>query len=217
MPVCKITAIFNCEKAKSGGSAEETKNLPSCLYITVNSKVLLLWNINISYKLVNGTTGIVKDILFSENEHPTKDIPIYIIVIHFPAYKGPSFFQNYIRVDGSVEDRSKWYPLLPQTAQWYSNTDKRTFEKTSFPLSLFSVGLDNMERTRNNAYRTIMCISSWPGACTIYGYRMEFPRIPERMRTKIKNHKNLQYRIEEEKRLTLLADDILRRYNNNEF
>jgi len=60
-----------------------------------NPKIVLNWNMSTQYKLCNGTTGTVKDIIFAEGENPSTHLPI-AIVIEFPLYDGPAFFDNVI-------------------------------------------------------------------------------------------------------------------------
>lgn len=53
------------------------------MYVSVGSKLVLNWNISTRYKLVNGSTGIVKDIVFSEGESPPENLPL-MIVMEYP-------------------------------------------------------------------------------------------------------------------------------------
>ena len=39
-------------------------NLPLNTFIAVGAKIMILWNINRSLRLVNGATGIVQDFMF---------------------------------------------------------------------------------------------------------------------------------------------------------
>ena len=45
--------------------------------------------------MVNVSTGIVKDIVFSEGESPPENLPL-MIVVEYPCYDGPPFFNNVI-------------------------------------------------------------------------------------------------------------------------
>ncbi len=114
----------SCPHKPFKGNDDQTKKLQPTFYVSVNSKIVLNWNMSTQYKLCNGTTGTVKDIIFAAGENPSTHLPI-AIVIEFPLYDGPAFFDNVIDpLTGQVvEDRSKWVPLPPQTATWYVNKE----------------------------------------------------------------------------------------------
>ena len=59
---------------------------------------MLLWNINISIGLVNGSTGIVKDFIFCENIH-APSLPTAII-IEFSDYSGPPTSLELVKKNG---------------------------------------------------------------------------------------------------------------------
>jgi hypothetical protein len=75
---------------KHSKSTESCRKLSPKLYLCIGAKIMLLWNINISLGLVNGSNGIIKDFLFSENIH-APSLPIAII-IYFSDYSGPTYF-----------------------------------------------------------------------------------------------------------------------------
>ena len=59
---------------------------------------MLLWIINISVRLVNGSTAIVKEFNYGDN-HVVPNLPTYII-IHFDDYTGPPFITGEGQVNG---------------------------------------------------------------------------------------------------------------------
>jgi len=106
-PICRIDAIHNIPAA-ANGSEEDTKRLPLYLYLSVNSKIVLLWNLCVAFNLVNGTTGIVKDIIYAEGNTPPQLPTTIIVEIH--AYNGPRIFSDVLDpTTGNVlQERSKW-------------------------------------------------------------------------------------------------------------
>jgi len=134
-PICKVKAFHNVNAA-AAGSEEQARRLPTLSYFSVNSKVLLTWNLNVTLKLVNGSTGIIKDIIFAPNTSAVTDLPIAIIV-EFAQYSGRRFFEDRITnlETGETQDRSKWVPISVSTAEWYTSNNV-TLQRTMFPLSL---------------------------------------------------------------------------------
>jgi DNA replication protein DnaC len=219
-PICKIASKHVGEGAIRG-TDDETMRLPPMMYISVNSKVLLLWNLSISHKLVNGSNGIVKDILFEGDKPPPNHLP-YCIVVEFPDYSGPRVFDDVVDLDGNViENRSKWVPILPQTVRYgRSNSTEGTNERTAFPLSLAwawtpwkGQGTTNhgpclmdpgdKETQAGLCYVMLTRITSILNLCIPKG--MTF----ERITAKIKKAKGLISRINEENRITSLAEITL--------
>jgi hypothetical protein len=120
-------------KAKrEGDSSENVRSLCSVLYLAVGAKVLLTWNLLQEYGLVNGSTGTVVDIIYREGERPPDGLPEAVIV-QFDCYRGPRMFED---VDG--QDRSKWVPITPTTAEWTVRDGNRDVEcsRRQLPLRL---------------------------------------------------------------------------------
>ena len=108
-----------------GKSTESCRKLAPKLYLCVGAKIMLLWNINISLGLVNGSNGIIKDFIFSENIH-APSLPTAIIV-YFPDYKGPPYFSGF--------DQEKWVPIFPEITRWGGAGDTDHYRK-QFPICL---------------------------------------------------------------------------------
>jgi hypothetical protein len=82
-------------------------------YYSVDSKIMLTWNINVDYGLVNGATGELNDILFQQREGRTSfldDLP-FAFIVQFDNYSGSQFFED--------PQKFKWVPIFPQTAKWF--------------------------------------------------------------------------------------------------
>lgn len=85
---------------------------------------MLLWNIALPLGLVNGSTGIIIDFVYTTSQAP--ELPEYMI-IKFLDYTGSPFFEGL--------DRSQWVPLPPSTAEWYGSDNIKHF-RIQFPVSL---------------------------------------------------------------------------------
>ena len=86
---------------------------------------MLLWNVNISLGLVNGSTGIIKEFIFDENIY-APSLP-NCVIIDFLDYSGPAYFSGI--------GHEKWVPIDPETAKWGGVDDQDHFRK-QFPLCL---------------------------------------------------------------------------------
>lgn len=125
-PVLFIEAAHDADPQSIKKASEQTRNLKPRLYLSRNSKVMLLWNKKCG--LVNGSTGIVRDFLYEPNT-TAPHLP-YAIVIEFDDYKGPPFF--------SGEDKKKFVPILAENYEWTDikrNANQTHFRKT-FPITL---------------------------------------------------------------------------------
>ena len=108
-----------------GKSTESCRKLSPKLYLSIGAKIMPLWNINITLGLVNGSNGIIKDFLFSENIH-APSLPIAIMVF-FPDYSGPPYLTGI--------GQEKWVPIFPETFRWGGNGDTDHYRK-QFPICL---------------------------------------------------------------------------------
>ena len=80
--------------------------LPRNLELAVGALVLLLHNLAVEHRLMNGSQGKVVDIVFSPGDHPNHDrvasrLPCAVIV-DFPGYSGPPFFSEPSRRTGVI-------------------------------------------------------------------------------------------------------------------
>ena len=123
-PIVLLTAEHDDDAKSCRKSADAAKSLQRHLLCSVGSKVMLLWNIALPIGLVNGSSGVVIDFVYITTHAP--ELPAFII-IEFPDYTGPPFFQGL--------ERSKWVPLPPSTAEWYGGDGTMHFRR-QFPISL---------------------------------------------------------------------------------
>jgi hypothetical protein len=148
--ICLIQAEHDRPSSK-GRSTEGARKLSVNLYLSKKSKVMLLWNINISLGLVNGSTGHVIGFIYKEGQK-APDLP-YSIIIHFDDYKGLPFFSSIgckqyrnISEDPEIVEyvlisppdiKDKWVPILVSEFKWgESVNDDANHSRKQFPICL---------------------------------------------------------------------------------
>ena len=221
-PIVKISATVNDPSARNGNS-DQCQQLDNFLYIGHNAKIVLMHNIATKYGLVNGAVGIIKDVIYMDNNVPP-NLPAFIIA-SFNCYNGPNFF------DDTDTEKLKWVILLPVTIRWTSNYADRSNRnneciKTMFPIRLawawtpwksqgstfncpICLHLGDIEKEHGLTY-TAMSRAT----------RVEDILLPEglgkdRLCEKIKKLKKMNARIEEEKRLLSLHVSTLTLHERN--
>ena len=86
---------------------------------------MLLWNINISVGLVNGSVGIIKDFIYLKNQK-APNLP-HIIIISFNDYSGPPSFNGV--------GQEKWVAIEAEKYKWGGKEDSDHYRK-QFPIHL---------------------------------------------------------------------------------
>ena len=86
---------------------------------------MLRRNLATKNNLVNGSVGVVKDIIYDRSTDPSSFIMPTSIIVEFEDYEGPPFFVG--------EGREKWIPLRPQKR--LIDRFKKTFRR-QFPICL---------------------------------------------------------------------------------
>ena len=120
-PVLRIKATNT--KHAANADQDKAKGLPKEVLIAKNAKVILTTNLWTDAKLVNGSQGTVRYVIFREGENPPDKMPAFLLV-HFPDYNGPSFLSN---EPGIV-------PITAIERSWFSGNEKCS--RTQFPLML---------------------------------------------------------------------------------
>lgn len=106
-PIVLIEAQHSEKNAKKL-SNDYFWGLETCLYLCVNARVTVQINLCTPAGLMNGSEGIVKDIVYADSGGPTSQ-PKFVMVDFGTQYTGPSFFPD----DPS---RRGWVPICPFTA-----------------------------------------------------------------------------------------------------
>ena len=118
--------IFRINAIDSGpgaGSADsnKAKGLAKSVVLSRDSQVVLTSNLWQQAKLVNGSRGFVRYIIFRENEAPPEHQPAFLLV-SFPTYIGPSF----------SESEPHLVPITAITTNWVDKGNQ--LSRTQFPL-----------------------------------------------------------------------------------
>ena len=108
-PIVLIEAKHN-NFAASRKSSDLFWGLETTLFLCVGAHISLTINLCSKANLVNGATGVVKDIVYAEDKKPP-DLPILVMVDFGEAYNGPSFFPD------DIEKRG-WVPIPTFTARF---------------------------------------------------------------------------------------------------
>ncbi|KAI3913055.1 hypothetical protein MKW92_038757, partial [Papaver armeniacum] len=121
-PVARIISKNNCETTKIAKS-DEAKGLQEILLLSKGSRVMLRKNLSTKYGLVNGSMGVVVDIVHKNGEKSPTDMPI-VVMVDFDKYTGPKLYPG-----------SNVIPITPQTTSWISASGV-TCQRIQLPLSL---------------------------------------------------------------------------------
>ena len=109
-PIALVRADNKGDGSKA--SPKDTLNLENSMYIAVGASVII--TTNLCNSIVNGSRGIIKDIVYAEGVK-APDLPA-IVWTEIDTYNGTSFFPD-------DPDRKKWFPIRPKTHTWW--TEKR--------------------------------------------------------------------------------------------
>jgi PIF1-like helicase/Helitron helicase-like domain at N-terminus len=146
-PIVLIEAK-NTGRAKNM-SSDQLYGLECALFLAVGAKVVITSNVAQHFGLCNGTTGVVKDIVYDKEQQYGRDnintttsgtarkppgLPEYVWVDVGNDYKGPMYFPG-------NEERRGWVPVHPMTASEYTASSKDSGalnknERTMLPLRL---------------------------------------------------------------------------------
>ena len=213
-PITKVSAVHTGSNAVNGNTSD-TKQLECNLYLSINSKILLLHNISTRYKLVNGSTGTIMDFIYNEGNNPPQ-LPTYI-VIDFPSYNGPNFFDDDL-------DKKTWVIMKPVLAEWIPNhkytTSNNICTRKQYPIRLawawtpwkaqgstftnkFTLHLGMTEKDHGCSYVAFSRATNIKNILLPQGISLE------RLTVKIQSLKKNTARIEEEKRLLILHEETI--------
>ena len=121
------TPIFRVKSINSKGASTATstvaKNLLQELLICRGCKIVLTINLWTAAKLVNGSPGVVKHVIFKSGETPPNHQPAFLLV-QFEGYTGPPFLPGH----------PKLVPICPVTKTWMKK--EQVFSRTQLPLML---------------------------------------------------------------------------------
>ena len=117
-PIAKLTAKNS--PGASAFEADHAQGLKNKMYIAKGAKIVLTSNLWPEAKLVNGSQGTVKAIIYKDER---QDLP-NLILCHFPGYIGPSF----------IPGEERLVPIAPIEATWFSKNSQ--YSRVQYPLIL---------------------------------------------------------------------------------
>ncbi len=121
-PIAKVVGVHS-DKTAMSADPRDFWGLENVFYASVGSKVMLRVNLLTKFGLVNGSIGIIRDIIYDQNANEN-DMP-KVIVVEFPDYTGQPLIGH---------QHPNCVPLVPFTAQSFYRGKMRT--RTQFPLRL---------------------------------------------------------------------------------
>lgn len=117
-PIAKLSAKNS--RGAASFDADQAQGLRNQIYVAKEAKIVLTSNLWPEAKLVNGSQGTVRYIVYKDER---KDLPD-LIVCHFPNYIGPSY----------IPGEDNLVPIPPIEATWFSRNSP--FSRMQFPLIL---------------------------------------------------------------------------------
>ena len=111
-------------------SEETFEGLAATLELSEHARVILTHNLCVQHGLMNGTQGVVRQIVYPagtqgpNDTDPTRRMP-QAIVVEFPQYVGPVFYSD--------PQRRTWVPILPRSR--HADGDENV-TRIQFPLVL---------------------------------------------------------------------------------
>jgi ATP-dependent DNA helicase PIF1 len=121
-PVKRILSVHTGRNA-SKASDEEADNMPTELLVCIGAQVMLTANLWTEKGLVNGSIGIITDVLWDAGQDPSVSMPSLLLVC-FSEYSGPDFLSY----------GPKIVPIFPATRQFQFKGVPCT--RKQFPLRL---------------------------------------------------------------------------------
>ena len=116
--------LFCCKRRKVSGVGQlDCTAIPQNFWGCVGAIVACTVNINQGVGILNGSMGVIRDVIYATGENGVDHLPTGIVV-DFEDYRGPRFF---------AEDGRDTWVVLPRRVQ-RSNDDKCMVE--GFPLQL---------------------------------------------------------------------------------
>ena len=208
MPIVYLKAIDN---NKNGANCHFDQGLSKVLQICENCLVMLRVNLWTEIGLVNGTMGIVRRIVFKENEYPP-DYEPEIILVEFLNYNGPKTKEGCVpikRITKSCEYNKTFFqrtafPITGSAAQTIHKSQGLTLPKAVISVGEkeFNLGLSYVAFSRVRKFTDFAIINN------ITKHRFLKNTTENDKLTKGKISFTLDDRIKDEKRLRLLNKNI---------
>lgn len=124
-PIIIIKAKHNCQAAAQAPD-DDAEGLPSMLLISKGARIMIKNNLLTAFGIVNGTMGILHDIIWKPDDDPFTNLP-FMILFKPDTYSdnGPHLF---------LDNGKPIVPIFPITREWEDGT--RSLSRTMFPIAL---------------------------------------------------------------------------------
>src|SRR5947207_11229649 len=167
-PVAKIVGVHSGGAEAKKASSEVAKGLEPHLLLSKGARIMLTANVWTGAGLVNGSMGVIQDIIFEEQEPPS--LPV-VVFIKFEKYEGPTITNlEGVKVVPIVPIKRTWEGekgtkcsrlQLPIRLAWAITVHKSqglTLTKTKIDLSSkeFAAGLSFVATSRVRSPKDIM-------------------------------------------------------------
>ncbi len=200
-PIARISAIHS-NTAAASASAEDAGGLSPVVFLAAGARIMLTANLWQEVGLCNGAAGTVYQILYRDDHQPP-DLPVAILV-DFDRYAGPPF----------IPDRPQCIPIPPLTFEWEAGAHR--LSRQQLPLQLrYAITIHKCQgqtlqkavidigKSELAAGTTFVAISRLPRLQCGLIQPMSFERLKA-----ISGGRNFQRRLDEEKRLYSLQDEV---------
>lgn len=117
-PIVQVRAK-NTGQGSKWNDTGKFRGLEHNVYLAHGAKIFINQNLATQYCLSNGTTGVIKDLVYGEGVSPP-DLPDYVWVDCGDEYKGPNFFPD------CGNERKGWVPIFPVTCSEHTVSKKKT-------------------------------------------------------------------------------------------
>lgn len=119
--ILRFEGINSPDRAKNIKGTNEVR-APNNLFLSINSRVMLIRNMNTAAGLCNGSLGTVRKIIFESDDFSEGDLPL-AVVVEFDKLNGTGF----LGVD-------RWVPITPFNFMWKHRG--QNFSRMQIPLVL---------------------------------------------------------------------------------
>ena len=131
VPIVRIAAQHDGIAQDKGMKLPEERfsGLPSELELAEEARVILIHNLAVEHGLMNGTRGVLKEIVYAPGAHPNHEEYLQrmptALVVDFPQYAGPRFYDD--------PGKKTWVPLYPSER---SDDAQQGVTRRQFPVVL---------------------------------------------------------------------------------
>eukprot|EP00919_Chromeraceae_sp_WS-2016_P074342 GHVR01175902.1.p1 GENE.GHVR01175902.1~~GHVR01175902.1.p1 ORF type:complete len:183 (-),score=10.52 GHVR01175902.1:226-774(-) len=124
-PICVIKAVDT--GINKGGPACDFNGLHPILKLCDGARVMLTRNIASCFRLVNGSFGFLRGLVYATHERNHATAPLLYALVEFDKYEGPNFFV--------LPGRERWVPI-PRIDSEFGDISQVLNNRNQLPLML---------------------------------------------------------------------------------